>query len=145
MACCRANAAEQSSNSDNSAADLSQQSDTSHGISCSEADSAEPDIFPEAGQKPLQQNKRKRVTHGNIDRPAPQKQKKENPVKAGQKPKELPKKKKNRLGQRARQQLGRAKQSQQMLHGPYPTPPLLVGPKCLLTRLLDNHLQHSKA
>ncbi|KAL0054345.1 hypothetical protein WJX82_007436 [Trebouxia sp. C0006] len=43
----------------------------------------------------------------------------------GQKPKEMPKKKKNRLGQRARQQLGRAKQSQQMLHGPYPTPPLL--------------------
>lgn len=129
----RANAAEQSSNSDNSAADLSQQSDASHGISCSEADSAEldmaqsqqPDIFSEAGQKALQQNKRKRITHRNVDCPASKKQKKENPVKAGQKPKEMPKKKKNRLGQRARQQLGRAKQSQQMLHGPYPTPPLL--------------------
>ena len=153
MACCRANAAEQSSNSDNSAADLSQQSDASHGISCSEADSAEfdmaqsqqPDIFSEAGQKALQQNKRKRITHRNVDRPASKKQKKQNQVKAGQKPKEMPKKKKNRLGQRARQQLGRAKQSQQMLHGPYPTPPLLVGPKCLLTRLHDNHLQHSKA
>ena len=138
MACCRANAAEQSctSASDNSAADLSQQSDASHDISCSEADSAE------AGQKPLQQNKRKRVTQENIDLPAPQKQ---NPVKAGQKPKEMPKKKKNRLGQRARQQLGRAKQSQQMLHGPYPTPPLLVGPNCLLTRLHDVHSRHSKA
>jgi len=53
----------------------------------------------------------------------------------------LPKKKKNRLGQRARQQLGRAKQSQQMLHGPYFTPPLLVGISRLLTRLHDNHSQ----
>jgi len=115
---------------------LSLQSDASHDISCSEADSAEPgtaqsrqaDIFPEAGQKPLQQAKRKRVAQENVDLPAPLKQTKQNPVKAGQKPKEMPKKKKNRLGQRARQQLGRAKQSQQMLHGPYPTPPLLVGP-----------------
>ncbi len=155
MACCRANAAEQisTSASDNNAADSSQQSDASHGITRSEADSAEPgvaqsqqsDIFPEAGQQPLQQNKRKRITLGNDDLVAPQKQKKQNLVKAGQKPKELPKKKKNRLGQRARQQLGRAKQSQQMLHGPYPTPPLLVGISRLLTRLHDNHSQHSKA
>ena len=151
MACCRANATEQSSTSasDNNAADSSQQSDASHGITRSEADSAEPgmaqsqqcDIFPEAGQQPLQQNKRKRITLGNDDLAAPQKQKKQNLVKAGQKPKELPKKKKNRLGQRARQQLGRAKQSQQMLHGPYFTPPLLVGISRLLTRLHDNHSQ----
>ena len=155
MACCRSSAAEQSSTSasDNSAADLSQQSDASHDISCSEADPAEPglaqsqqaDILPEAGQKPLQQKRQKRVTQENVDLPAPQKQKKQNPVKADQKPKELPKKKKNRLGQRARQQLGRAKQSQQMLHGPYPTPHLLVGPKCLLRKLHDIHSQHSKA
>lgn len=155
MACCRANATEQSSTSasDNNAADSSQQSDASHGITRSEADSAEPgmaqsqqcDIFPEAGQQPLQQNKRKRITLGNDDLAAPQKQKKQNLLKAGQKPKELPKKKKNRLGQRARQQLGRAKQSQQMLHGPYFTPPLLVGISRLLTRLHDNHSQHSKA
>ena len=110
------------------------------------AQSQQAEIFPEAGQKPLQQqNKRKRVTQENVDLPAPLKQKKQNPVKAGQKPKEMPKKKKNRLGQRARQQLGRAKQSQQMLHGPYPTPPLLVGPNCLPRRLHDVHSQHSKA
>ncbi|DBA71882.1 TPA: hypothetical protein ACH3X2_010929 [Trebouxia sp. C0005] len=131
----RANTAEQSSTSasDSSAADLPQQSDASYGISCSEADSAEPsmaqsqqpDILPEASQKSLQQNKRKHVTQENVDIPAPQKQKKQNPVKAGQKPTEMPKKKKNRLGQRARQQLGRAKQSQQMLHGPYPMQRLL--------------------
>ncbi|DBA95153.1 TPA: hypothetical protein ACH3X1_015706 [Trebouxia sp. C0004] len=130
----RANAAEQSSTSasDNSAADLSQQSDASHGISCSEDESAEPDmaqsqqpdISPEAGPPPLQ-NKRKHVMQGNLDLPGPQKQKKQNGVHAGQKPKEMPKKKKNRLGQRARQQLGRAKQSQQMLHGPHPKPPVL--------------------
>ena len=155
MACCRANAAEQSSTSasDNGAADLSQQSDASQDISCSDADSAElgmaqsqqADILPEAGQRPLQQNKRKGVTQGHVDLPAPQKQKKQNQAKAGQKPKEMPKKKKNRLGQRARQQLGRAKQSQQMLHGPYPTPPLLVGPNCLPRRLHGVHSQHSKA
>lgn len=152
MACCRANTAEQSSTSasDSSAADLPQQSDASYGISCSEADSAEPsmaqsqqpDILPEASQKSLQQNKRKHVTQENVDIPAPQKQKKQNPVKAGQKPTEMPKKKKNRLGQRARQQLGRAKQSQQMLHGPYPMQRLLVGPNCLLTRLHHVQSQH---
>ncbi len=109
------------------------------------AQSQQADILPEAGQKPLQQNKRKRVIQENVDLQAPQKQKKQNPVKAGQKPKETPKKKKNRLGQRARQQLGRAKQNQQMLHGPYPAPPLLVGPKCLLRNVLDIYSQHSKA
>ena len=53
----------------------------------------------------------------------PQQHKKQKTMEANQKPKDKVKKKKNRLGQRARQQLGRVKQSQQMAQGPSFGPP----------------------
>ena len=88
---------------------------------------AEACVQPAAGEKLVsaQHNRRKRSVPAATDNQQPQKQKKQKKVQQDLQVKARPTKK-NRLGQRARQQLGRVKQSQQMAHQPYCKPPVMV-------------------
>ena len=126
---------------DSNPADLAACSGASEGMSDLEAHSAqqhdtatmhsnelaEACVQPAAGEKLVsaQHNRRKRSVPAATDNQQPQKQKKQKKVQQDLQVKARPTKK-NRLGQRARQQLGRVKQSQQMAHQLYCKPPVMV-------------------